>query len=113
MHLARHSGLQPEQATVWMEQESKRERLRELVRLLESELKGEKVMVFLNSVDDVDASCEALQRAGVSCSPYRAKIPLDATSWGAVGRATLQHAECPENVAISRPILRLSHDCKV
>jgi superfamily II DNA/RNA helicase len=80
MHLARHSGLQPEQATIWMEQESKRERLRELVRLLESELAKEKVMVFLNSVDDVEASCEALQRAGVSCLPYHAKIPLDERS---------------------------------
>jgi superfamily II DNA/RNA helicase len=80
MHLARHSGLQPEQATIWLEQESKRERLRELVRLLESELSSEKVMVFLNSVDDVEASCEALQRACVSCLPYHAKIPLDERS---------------------------------
>ena len=87
LHLARHSGLI--QPTVWMEMESKKDRMMKLVELFQStsttaddatvaieSLRNEKVMVFLNSVADCEASCEALQRAGIHCAPYHAQIPL-------------------------------------
>jgi superfamily II DNA/RNA helicase len=81
MHSARHSGLK--QTTVWIEQENKKRRMEELVSMLvetsvtDGGLKGEKVMVFLNSVDDVDGACEALVRSRVKALPYHAKIKLD------------------------------------
>ena len=79
LHMARHSGLI--QPTVWMEMESKKDRMMKLVELFQSTttddtLQNEKVMVFLNSVADCEASCEALQRAGIHCVPYHAQIPL-------------------------------------
>lgn len=81
LHMARHSGLV--QPTVWMEMESKKDRMMKLVELFQStsddntdSLRNEKVMVFLNSVADCEASCEALQRAGIHCAPYHAQIPL-------------------------------------
>lgn len=78
MHMARHSGLMPGQATLWIEEESKKQRMLELVRLLTTgELKHQKVMVFLNSGEDAEASCQALERAGVPCLPFHAKILLE------------------------------------
>jgi superfamily II DNA/RNA helicase len=78
LHMARHSGLI--QPTVWMEMESKRDRMMKLVELFQEDstdsLQKEKVMIFLNSVADCEASCEALQRAGIHCAPYHAQIPL-------------------------------------
>lgn len=79
LHMARHSGLI--QPTVWMEMESKKDRMMKLVELFQSpttddSLQNEKVMIFLNSVADCEASCEALQRAGIRCAPYHAQIPL-------------------------------------
>jgi superfamily II DNA/RNA helicase len=78
LHMAKHSGLV--KPTVWMEIESKKERMMTLVELFESNdessLRNEKVMIFLNSVADCEASCEALQKAGVRCLPYHAQIPI-------------------------------------
>lgn len=80
MHQARHSGLA--QQTVWIQESSKQERMKELVKLLsepasEGGLEGEKVMVFLNSVDDVEGACQALLRAGLIALPYHAKMRLN------------------------------------
>lgn len=80
MHQARHSGLA--QQTVWIPEESKQNRMKRLVELLsrpasnDGGLQGEKVMVFLNSVDDVEGASQALLRAGQSALSYHAKMPL-------------------------------------
>ena len=83
MHNARHYGLN--EKTIWIENDSKKERMLRLVDMLktprgEGGLEGEKVMVFLNSVDDVEAASEALVRAGVSALPFHAKINLEERS---------------------------------
>mmetsp|Transcript_11490 Transcript_11490/g.16246 ORF Transcript_11490/g.16246 Transcript_11490/m.16246 type:complete len:259 (+) Transcript_11490:150-926(+) len=39
-------------------------------------LHGEMVMIFLNSVDDVDGATNALRKAGIEAVPYHAKLPL-------------------------------------
>ena len=80
MHNARHYGLEDESITVWNEIEDNQERMQRLVdvlRLDRSEvgvdgrgLKGEKVMVFLNTVNDVDGASNALRRAGIDAVPY-------------------------------------------
>jgi superfamily II DNA/RNA helicase len=80
MHSARHYGLK--EKTVWYPVEGKKERLQQLVDLMnmsanEGGLQGEKVMVFLNSVEDVDNVNEALMRAGVDSLAYHAKMKLD------------------------------------
>jgi len=79
MHNAKHSGLA--QPTVWKQIETKRERMDLLMEMLqkspeEGGLKGEKLMLFLNSVDDVEGAQEAMEREGVSSVPYHAKIKL-------------------------------------
>eukprot|EP00523_Entomoneis_sp_CCMP467_P001531 CAMPEP_0168749200 /NCGR_PEP_ID=MMETSP0724-20121128/16583_1 /TAXON_ID=265536 /ORGANISM="Amphiprora sp., Strain CCMP467" /LENGTH=687 /DNA_ID=CAMNT_0008797081 /DNA_START=178 /DNA_END=2241 /DNA_ORIENTATION=+ len=79
MHKARHSGLASE--TVWVAEESKRARMEELVRLLstspsEGGLQKEKVMIFLNKVNEVQGACDALIRAGFDAVPYHAKMTL-------------------------------------
>jgi len=79
MHQARHSGLR--QATDWNRVESKKERLRQLVDLLRTPsadggLQGEKVMVFLNTVEDVQGASQALEKEGFDVLSYHAKIPL-------------------------------------
>ena len=63
MHRARHSGLRD--PTVWIEEAINKERMARLVEMLltpreEGGLKNEKVMVFLNSADDVDGAHGAL-----------------------------------------------------
>jgi superfamily II DNA/RNA helicase len=80
MHNARHYGLREQ--TLWMEEESKKTRMEKLVELFgtpvtEGGLQDEKVMVFLNSVDDVEGANQALQRAGLKVLPYHAKVSLD------------------------------------
>jgi superfamily II DNA/RNA helicase len=87
MHNARHYGLEDESITVWNEIEDNQERMQRLVdvlRLDRSEvgvdgrgLKGEKVMVFLNTVNDVDGASNALRRAGIDAVPYHAKLGLE------------------------------------
>ena len=72
MHNARHSGLQ--EATTWIEEESKKERMIQLVSMLGED---EKVMVFLNTVGEVEAATQALLRNGKTALAYHAKIPLD------------------------------------
>lgn len=79
MHNARHYGLS--QTTLWIDQDSKKARMEQFVELCkqspdEGGLKGEKVMVFLNSVDDVEGASQALNRAGMNSLPYHAKIKL-------------------------------------
>lgn len=80
MHSARHYGLRDR--TMWFEIEGNKERMEKLVELLrtpvdEGGLGGEKVMVFLNSGDDVDGAHGALERAGFASVKYHAKIPLE------------------------------------
>ena len=80
MHSARHYGLR--ERTLWMEVEENKERMEQLVELLktpaaEGGLQGEKIMVFLNSGDDVDGAQGALERAGFPSVKYHAKIPLE------------------------------------
>lgn len=79
MHNARHYGLA--QATAWHQIETKKERMERFIELLETPvseggLQGEKVMVFLNSVEDVEGAHGALERAEISSVPYHAKIAL-------------------------------------
>lgn len=71
MHNARHYGLEKESQTVWNEVDENQERMKRLVdvlRLDRSEtgvdgrgLKEEKVMVFLNTVNDVDGATNGLR----------------------------------------------------
>ncbi len=80
MHSARHYGLRDR--TMWFEIEGNKERMEKLVELLrtpvdEGGLGGEKVMVFLNSGDDVDGAQGALERAGFASVKYHAKIALE------------------------------------
>lgn len=79
MHNARHYGLS--QPTVWVELESKKDRLIYFQGLLEDSsdeggLKGKKVMLFVNGVDDVEGVYDALEQNGASALPYHAKMPL-------------------------------------
>mmetsp|Transcript_14409 Transcript_14409/g.23346 ORF Transcript_14409/g.23346 Transcript_14409/m.23346 type:complete len:294 (+) Transcript_14409:1-882(+) len=79
MHNAKHYGLA--QATQWYQIETKKERMEQLVEMLETSnqeggLKGEKSMVFVNSVEDVEGVHQALVQRGMEAVPYHAKIPL-------------------------------------
>lgn len=84
MHNARHYGLK--QATQWIGPvETKKERMERLIELLQTPsdqggLLDEKVMVFLNSVEDVEGAQSALDRAGIPSVPYHAKIGLEERS---------------------------------
>ena len=87
MHNAKHYGLS--QATKWYQVETKKERMERLAEMLLTEpddgnsndgLKGEKTMVFLNSVDDVEAVHQALVERGVKAVPYHAKVSLNERS---------------------------------
>jgi superfamily II DNA/RNA helicase len=96
MHNARHYGLK--EPTVWIEEDFKKERMERLVELLKTEsatdettttatttttgggLLNEKVMIFLNSVDDVNGATGALERAGLQAVPYHAKLSLEERS---------------------------------
>ena len=85
MHNARHYGLK--QATQWIGPvETKKERMDQLMEMLKTStdqgggLLGEKVMVFLNSVEDVEGAQNALDRAGLASVPYHAKIELEERS---------------------------------
>lgn len=80
MHQARHSGLAEQ--TKWIAEPSKQERMKNLVALLnqpanEGGLQGEKVMVFVNSVEDAEGASQALGRAGIVALPYHAKMRLE------------------------------------
>ena len=71
MHNARHYGLEQESQTIWNEIDENQDRMKRLVdalRLDRSEvgvdgrgLKDEKVMVFLNTVNDVDGATNGLR----------------------------------------------------
>lgn len=87
MHNARHYGLESESKTIWNEMNDNKERMKRLVNILKLDrgddgvdgrgLKGEKVMIFLNTVRDVDGATNGLRRAGIDAVPYHAKISLD------------------------------------
>lgn len=80
MHQARHSGLAKQ--TEWLSVGGKKERLQYFINLLQVPIpKGglqgeERVIVFLNSVDDVDEVCQALERVGITGLGYHAKKSL-------------------------------------
>lgn len=97
MHNARHYGLG--EKTAWVEDDydemtPKKLRMQRLVKLLRPtsdntdddidndldipSLAGEKVMVFLNNVNDVDSATNALRRSGIEAVPFHAKLPLKA-----------------------------------
>jgi hypothetical protein len=86
MHNARHYGLENDNETCWNEIIENKDRMKRLVDVLRLDraevgvdgrgLMGEKVMVFLNSVNDVDGATNGLRRAGINAVPYHAKIPL-------------------------------------
>eukprot|EP00934_Nitzschia_sp_Nitz4_P000172 Nitzschia sp. Nitz4//scaffold414_size9364//7244//9088//NITZ4_009101-RA/size9364-processed-gene-0.6-mRNA-1//-1//CDS//3329551356//172//frame0 len=84
MHQARHFGLK--QPTQWVGPlETKKERMDDLIELLRTPivdggLQGEKVMIFLNSVGDVEGASGALARAGFDAVEYHAKLKLDERS---------------------------------
>ena len=65
MHNARHYGLRDQTMAIEESGGGSKERMKRLVEMLEASkedggLQGEKVMVFLNSVDDVDGVSGAL-----------------------------------------------------
>jgi superfamily II DNA/RNA helicase len=85
MHNARHYGLK--EKTAWIELEDKKERMVQLVEMLQTlpsenqhpdgiGLKGQKVMVFLNTVEDVEKVSEALSQVGLKVSTYHAKMNM-------------------------------------
>jgi Superfamily II DNA and RNA helicases len=87
MHNARHYGLKDR--TVWIqddlyEEMPKKKRMECLIQILQEDpssnsnvgLKGEKVMIFLNTAGDVDSATAALCNAGIKAVPFHAKIPL-------------------------------------
>ena len=98
MHNARHYGLG--EKTAWIQDDydemtPKKIRMQRLVKLLRPtndskdhddhdtttdldipSLAGEKVMVFLNNVNDVDSATNALRRSGIEAVPFHAKLPL-------------------------------------
>ena len=81
MHNANHYG--HSQRTIWIpddpdEPSPNKARLQKLVQMLEADgdLSKDKVMVFLNTVQDVDGATNALLRAGIDAVPYHAKIKL-------------------------------------
>ncbi|GAX15979.1 hypothetical protein FisN_22Hh166 [Fistulifera solaris] len=78
LHNAKHEGLLE---TQWIALESKQERMKAVVEMLSQHQQqqgseGEKIMIFLNSVQDVENASAALQRAGVSVLRYHAKLNL-------------------------------------
>lgn len=81
MHNARHYGLK--EATQWIGPiQSKKERMEYLINMLETPVQqggllGQKVMIFLNSVEDVEGAHSALEKAGITSVPYHAKIGLE------------------------------------
>jgi superfamily II DNA/RNA helicase len=87
MHNARHYGLEDGSKTIWNEIDDNKDRMKRLVDLLKLDrgesgvdgrgLKGEKVMIFLNTVKDVDGATNGLRRAGIDAVPYHAKISLE------------------------------------
>jgi len=91
MHNARHYGLEDQSQTVWNELTENKDRMKRLVDVLKLDrsevgpdgrgLQGEKVMIFLNSVNDVDGATNGLRRAGINAVPYHAKIPLQERSF--------------------------------
>uniref|UniRef100_A0A7S4I9X7 RNA helicase n=1 Tax=Odontella aurita TaxID=265563 RepID=A0A7S4I9X7_9STRA len=102
MHNARHGGLRDR--TVWIRDEENigdkgnKMRMERLVRMLSTYpeeasaddgdgdgdgddeaavgLRGEKVMMFLNTKEDVEGAAGALRREGIDCVPYHAKLGL-------------------------------------
>ena len=95
MHNARHYGLG--EKTIWVEDDydemtPKKKRMERLVEMLQTSssegddddgniaLANEKVMVFLNNVNDVDSATNALRRSGIDAVPFHAKLPLSARS---------------------------------
>ena len=64
----------------------KKKRMEQLVKMLKSNqssndigdacLAGEKVIIFLNNVNDVDSATNALRRSGVEAVPFHAKMPI-------------------------------------
>jgi len=85
LHNAKHYGLSA--ATKWYPVETKKERMERLTEMLQTErdedadgLKGEKTMVFVNSVDDVEGVHEALVQRGIDAVPYHAKVSLNERS---------------------------------
>jgi superfamily II DNA/RNA helicase len=79
MHNARHYGLS--QPTLWIEEESKKARLNQFIEMLGQDpsdggLQGQKVMVFLNSVDDVEGVFAAFEQNEINALPYHAKMSL-------------------------------------
>lgn len=71
MHNARHYGLEQESQTIWNELDENQDRMKRLVDVLRLDrsdvgvdgrgLKEEKVMVFLNTVNDVDGATNGLR----------------------------------------------------
>jgi len=85
LHNAKHYGLS--KATKWYQIDTKKERMERLAEMLLAEIssdddgmKGEKTMVFVNSVNDVEDVHEALVDRGINAVPYHAKISLNERS---------------------------------
>lgn len=77
LHNAKHEGLLE---TQWIALDSKQERMKAVVEMLslhqQQQHDGEKIMIFLNSVQDVENASAALQKAGIPVLKYHAKLNL-------------------------------------
>ena len=78
LHNAKHEGLLE---TQWIALDSKQERMKAVVEMLslhqqQQDTDGDKTMIFLNSVQDVENASAALQKAGIPVLKYHAKLNL-------------------------------------
>lgn len=116
MHNARHYGLKDQ--TLWIQDDDnddtpKKTRMERLIQILQKEpssgdgevgLAGEKVMVFVNSGNDVESAAGALTRAGINAIPFHAKISLTERTEN-LGTFRRYDPTCEENDRDAAPVL--------
>ncbi len=108
LHNAKHYGLS--KATKWYQVETKKERMERLADMLAEDdesndgLKGDKTMVFVNSVGDVEGVHQALVQRGISAVPYHAKISLNERSEN-LDRFRRYNSQNPDESGDTVPVL--------
>jgi len=108
LHNAKHYGLS--KATKWYQVETKKERMEQLAVMLADDdesnggLKGDKTMVFVNSVGDVEGVHEALVQRGINAVPYHAKISLNERAEN-LDRFRRYNSETPDDNGDAVPVL--------
>lgn len=113
MHNARHYGLKDH--NIWIQDDHKeatpkKKRMDHLIEMLSSNndleisLVGDKVMIFLNSIEDVDSATAVLQRNGINVVPFHAKLSLEERTSN-LNRFRKYDANFDENEPDAVPIL--------